>query len=428
MVKDAESHASEDKKRRDEIEAAEPARRPGLQGREGQQGVGGPAAADAKSRLDNALEGGKQALRTGDPDVIRKALDELNAAYSAAGASLYQSAQARRRGAPGRAGPAGEAAPKEDVVEADYEIVDDNEEVRPRGRNFSPRIRVMIKMRPSLRAGDCGSIPPSAERIAPCPYAPIIGSSSAAWSDWPSRSASCSPACWIFPAPARPSPQVTGLLAQATDAQRGRPRSPAPHCPAASPAPMLDLSDAFANRGGGRQAQRRLHPLAADQHGSRSASAPGDGAVLPRITGSGPQIEEGSGSGFIVSADGYILTNNHVVEGADKVTVVLLDHRSSRPRSSGPIPTPTSPCVQDRRRPASGPSLLGNSDDARVGEWVLAIGNPLGERADLHGHLGHRQRQGAGARQPAEPRPSAASRTSSRPTPPSIPATPAGRW
>ena len=85
--------------------------------------------ADAKSRLDAALEGGKQALRTGEPDGIRKALDELNAAYSAAGASLYQSAQGQRQ--PERrpaAGPqASRPAPggQEDVVEADYEIVDD---------------------------------------------------------------------------------------------------------------------------------------------------------------------------------------------------------------------------------------------------------------------------------------------------------------
>jgi molecular chaperone DnaK len=88
--------------------------------------------ADAKSRLDSAIEAGKQALRTGDPDAIRKALDELNNAYSAAGASLYQAGQAQEQGAgagqPGRQGappepPAGE---QEDVVEADYEIVDEN--------------------------------------------------------------------------------------------------------------------------------------------------------------------------------------------------------------------------------------------------------------------------------------------------------------
>jgi hypothetical protein len=60
--------------------------------------------------------------------MIKRALDDLNAAYSAAGASLYQGAQAGAGPQPGGApGPeAGGAAPKEDVVEADYEIVDDS--------------------------------------------------------------------------------------------------------------------------------------------------------------------------------------------------------------------------------------------------------------------------------------------------------------
>jgi molecular chaperone DnaK len=85
--------------------------------------------------LDAALEGGRQALRTGETDAIRRALDELNQAYSAAGASLYQAAGAGTSGGgPGEPGSGGgEGAPggtepgaaAEDVVEADYEIVDE---------------------------------------------------------------------------------------------------------------------------------------------------------------------------------------------------------------------------------------------------------------------------------------------------------------
>ena len=72
----------------------------------------------------------KQALRSGEADGIRRALDELNAAYSAAGATLYQSARAPggRRGRPGGGPPAsaaGQTQGQDDVVEADYEIVDD---------------------------------------------------------------------------------------------------------------------------------------------------------------------------------------------------------------------------------------------------------------------------------------------------------------
>ena len=124
MVKSAESHASEDKKRRDEIEA-----RNQLDGlmykveKDSKEWVD-RLSAEAKSKLDNALEGGKGALKTGDPDLIRRALDELNAAYSAAGASLYQSAQASAEPAAGA--PTEGATPPEDVVEADYEIVDDS--------------------------------------------------------------------------------------------------------------------------------------------------------------------------------------------------------------------------------------------------------------------------------------------------------------
>ncbi len=127
MVKQAEAHAAEDKARRDEIEA-----RNQLDGlvykveKDSKEWVD-KLAADAKERLDGAVTGGKEALKTGDAAAIRKALDELNAAYSAAGASLYQSQQAEAQGGaqPG-AEPAADGAAREDVVEADYEIVDEN--------------------------------------------------------------------------------------------------------------------------------------------------------------------------------------------------------------------------------------------------------------------------------------------------------------
>jgi molecular chaperone DnaK len=88
---------------------------------------------ETKSRLEAALEGGRQALRTGEVDGIRRALDELNQAYSAAGASLYQAAGASAGGPGGPGAPGGEpqgggpeaGAGQQDVVEADYEIVDD---------------------------------------------------------------------------------------------------------------------------------------------------------------------------------------------------------------------------------------------------------------------------------------------------------------
>ncbi|MGE5230817.1 MAG: molecular chaperone DnaK [Deltaproteobacteria bacterium] len=124
MVKQAESHAAEDKQRREEIEA-----RNQLDGlvykveKDSKEWVD-RLPPDAKSRLDAGVEAGKAALRTGDAAGIRKALDELNAAYSAAGASLYQAAQGGQA-AGAQPEPAPEAGAKEDVVEADYEIVDE---------------------------------------------------------------------------------------------------------------------------------------------------------------------------------------------------------------------------------------------------------------------------------------------------------------
>ena len=127
MVKSAEQHADDDRKRREAIE-----HRNQLDGlvykveKDSKEWVD-RLSTDLKSRLDAAVEGGKQALRTGDQDGIKAALDELNAAYQAAGASLYASSGAGQTGPEGDGQPQpAEEAPKEDVVEADYEIVDEN--------------------------------------------------------------------------------------------------------------------------------------------------------------------------------------------------------------------------------------------------------------------------------------------------------------
>src|SRR5687768_1890279 len=97
----------------------------------------------------------------------------------------------------------------------------------------------------------------------------------------------------------------------------------------------------------------------------------------------GPQVETGSGSGFIVSKDGYILTNNHVVTMsdrttiADRVTVQMLDNRTYKAREVGNDPTTDVALIKIDGN--TFPTLpLGNDAQTRVGEWVLAIGNPLG--------------------------------------------------
>ncbi|MGE5761046.1 MAG: Hsp70 family protein, partial [Gemmatimonadota bacterium] len=128
MVKDAEAHASDDKKRRDEIERRNRLDTMVYDVEKNSKEWADRLEGSLKSRLEGAVEGAKQALRSGNPEDIARALDELQQSYSAAGASLYQSARgAEGPGEPG-AGPAqGEpAAAKENVVDADYEIVDDD--------------------------------------------------------------------------------------------------------------------------------------------------------------------------------------------------------------------------------------------------------------------------------------------------------------
>jgi serine protease Do len=99
---------------------------------------------------------------------------------------------------------------------------------------------------------------------------------------------------------------------------------------------------------------------------------------FPRGQPRGPQLRRGTGSGFIISRDGYIMTNNHVVEDADKVIVRLLDKRQFEAKVVGRDPQTDVAVI--RIDATDLPTLpLGNSDDVRIGEWVLAVGNPLGE-------------------------------------------------
>ncbi|MFZ5623701.1 MAG: molecular chaperone DnaK, partial [Gemmatimonadota bacterium] len=124
MVKAAEAHAQEDRIRREQIETRNQLDSLVYKVEKESKDWVDRLSADMKTRLDAAVEAGKAALRTGEPNEVKKALDELNAAYAAAGASLYQSAQASAAGQePGPAAGAEPQAAKEDVVEADYEIV-----------------------------------------------------------------------------------------------------------------------------------------------------------------------------------------------------------------------------------------------------------------------------------------------------------------
>ncbi len=155
----------------------------------------------------------------------------------------------------------------------------------------------------------------------------------------------------------------------------------APRIPAARP--LADLSEAFS------AVAEAVRPSVVYVESDRplSATPSNHPAIPPGLQPffgdpqqEGPQrgIEQSSGSGFIVSSDGYILTNNHVIEGASDVTVRLLDGRTF-PATIVGSDKDTDVGVLKIDAKGLTPAALGSSQKVRVGEWVLAIGNPLGE-------------------------------------------------
>lgn len=89
------------------------------------------------------------------------------------------------------------------------------------------------------------------------------------------------------------------------------------------------------------------------------------------------RVERGTGSGFIINTDGQILTNAHVVEGADKVSVILKDGRTLEGKVLGSDPV-TDVAVVKIKADKLPRVELGDSDSLKPGEWAIAIGNPLG--------------------------------------------------
>jgi serine protease Do len=100
------------------------------------------------------------------------------------------------------------------------------------------------------------------------------------------------------------------------------------------------------------------------------------GGESPR---SRPETQQSLGSGFIIDKNGTVLTNNHVVAGADEVKVLLADNRSLDAKVEGSDPATDVAVVRISRPPGDlRPVTIGDSEKVRVGDYVLAIGNPLG--------------------------------------------------
>lgn len=86
--------------------------------------------------------------------------------------------------------------------------------------------------------------------------------------------------------------------------------------------------------------------------------------------------QRGSGSGVILTSDGYIVTNNHVVNGADEIEVKLNDNREFKARIIGQDKTTDLALIKIEAKNLQ-PITVGSSDDLKLGEWVLAVGNPF---------------------------------------------------
>ena len=100
-----------------------------------------------------------------------------------------------------------------------------------------------------------------------------------------------------------------------------------------------------------------------------------------RFFGDLPQRQfkrKGLGSGFIISEDGYIITNNHVVEKADDIKVILEDGESYKANIIGKDPKTDLALVKIEPKHKLNPVTMGRSNSLEIGDWVVAIGNPFG--------------------------------------------------
>ena len=157
-------------------------------------------------------------------------------------------------------------------------------------------------------------------------------------------------------------PAVVNISTTQNVQARGGNRPDAPDMPQAPPgSPFEEFFRDFFNR-------NRPGP---------QGQGPGQGPGAPEQP-QRPRRAQSLGSGFIVDASGIVVTNNHVIEGADEVNVILQDNTSIRARVLGTDPRTDLAVLRIETDKPLTAVPWGNSDEAQVGDWVMAIGNPFG--------------------------------------------------
>lgn len=120
------------------------------------------------------------------------------------------------------------------------------------------------------------------------------------------------------------------------------------------------------------------YDLAAQRHKNRSSRNPFEDFFGGNpFFDYGPRVKQGSGSGVIISSDGYIVTNNHVVDFADELEVTLHDGRKFKAHKVGLDAKSDLAVIKLDGGTKLKPIVFGDSDKIKVGQWVLAVGNPF---------------------------------------------------
>lgn len=142
---------------------------------------------------------------------------------------------------------------------------------------------------------------------------------------------------------------------------------PLPLPPHATPTPVVDLRDA---------AGRSVHAVVHVKTASRAPMVYNPWMDFFGVAPA-PRVRQGSGSGVIIDEDGFILTNNHVVQGAERIEVSLNDRRTFEAEVVGTDPATDLAVLRIAGADGLESLSFGSSDDLDVGEWVLAVGNPF---------------------------------------------------